>query len=85
MALGPEIRPVLASTLRSYAAALQSDRDDESADGAAEAVSGLADAVRAAHRSSGDDLFVAAALIVALRRGVDALGAGGSTAAAGRP
>ncbi|MFI2486047.1 aromatic acid exporter family protein [Promicromonospora kroppenstedtii] len=83
VALGPEIRPVLATTLRSYAAALRSDREDDSAVRAAEAVSRLAAAVRATQRSSGDDLFVAGALVVALHRGVDALAADGPATAAG--
>lgn len=85
VALGPEIRPVLATTLRSYAAALRSDRDDDPAGGAAEAVSRLADAVRAARGDSGDDLFVAGALVVALRRGVDALGDRGPARTDGHP
>ncbi|MFI6427816.1 hypothetical protein [Promicromonospora sp. NPDC050880] len=78
VALGPDMRPVLATTLRAYAEALRTrpddDHDGDAADRAAGAVAALAGAVRAARQPSGDDLFVAGALVVTLRRGVVALG-----------
>jgi uncharacterized membrane protein YgaE (UPF0421/DUF939 family) len=75
--LGPRLGPVFAGALRAYAASLRAD--DAGAIGAT-ASRGFADAVDEARRavlaawgtSERDDL-VAAALVVALRRGADAL------------
>ena len=89
VALGKELRPKFADTLRTFAAALRAaetqDTANESAAGAAaaeaadavdrldESVEELRQAVRAAQRSSQHDYFVAGALIINLTRGANAL------------
>ncbi|MFC7876640.1 aromatic acid exporter family protein [Isoptericola sp. NPDC057391] len=80
VALGPRLRPELATALRSFARAL---RDPEHAgdDGAAEdpgadfarSLDRLRDVVRDARTRSGDDHLVAGAFVVVLRRGQDVL------------
>jgi hypothetical protein len=89
VALGQRLRPEFAATLRAFASALRAavtrdvaDRPaagaarDEAADAVARldrSVEELRDVVRTAQRSSGQDYFVAGALIVNLARGADAL------------
>lgn len=86
VALGEQLRPDFAGTLRAYAEALRAavtrDAADEQAAAteAAEAVTRLdesiehlRDAVRAARRSSEYDYLVAGALVLQLARGADAL------------
>ncbi|MGI5187203.1 hypothetical protein ACQEVI_03560 [Promicromonospora sp. CA-289599] len=77
MALGPGLRPELATALRAYANALRPDPDDHAFAEATERCEGsvdeLGDAVRADARSSGHDHFVAGAVVVALWRGTAAL------------
>jgi hypothetical protein len=85
LALGQQLRPELASTLRAFASALRSaqvrDMEDERQAGAAaaavraldESLDDLRQAVREAQRSSEYDYFVAGALIINLDRGADAL------------
>jgi hypothetical protein len=85
VALGQQLRPAFATTLRAYGEALRSAGTRYAADEAAavatadavarldEAVDELRGVVRAAQRSSERDYFVAGALIVNLARGADAL------------
>lgn len=89
VALGRQLRPTFAATLRAFASALRAAETREAADAAeagtaaqeaADAVRGLDDAldtlrdqVRETRRSSDQDYFVAGALIVNLARGADAL------------
>ncbi|MFD6444341.1 aromatic acid exporter family protein [Promicromonospora sp. NPDC060204] len=77
VALGPLLRPELVTALRAYAEALRSDRGQGPADEAVarcrESVDALTGAVRAVRRSSGQDLFVAGAIVVILRRACSAL------------
>ncbi|MBE1876223.1 FUSC family protein [Myceligenerans pegani] len=80
VAFGPDLRPALAAALRAYARALarsapdgQDEPDEEVTARFTGAVRALSDEVGAAGRTPGHDYFVAAALIVALRRGSDAL------------
>lgn len=89
VALGKDLRPEFASTLRAFAAALRAaetgDIEDETAAATADreaaeavgkldrAVEELRAAVRAAQHSSQYDYFVAGALAVALGRGADAV------------
>lgn len=87
VALGRELRPTFAATLRAFAAALRAAETREVADEAGHAAQEAADAVsrldealdelseqvRRTRRSSAQDYFVAGALIVDLARGADAL------------
>ena len=85
LALGQQLRPELAGTLRAFASAVHSAQvrdteDDRQAGAAADAVrrldeslEELREAVREAQRSSQYDYFVAGALIINLARGADAL------------
>ncbi|GAA4718001.1 Uncharacterized membrane protein YgaE, UPF0421/DUF939 family [Promicromonospora umidemergens] len=85
LALGQQLRPELAGTLRAFASAVHSaqvrDKEgDPEAGAAADAVRRLdesleefREAVREAQRSSQYDYFVAGALIINLDRGADAL------------
>ncbi|MGF0117173.1 FUSC family protein [Promicromonospora sp. Marseille-Q5078] len=79
VALGPRLRPELAATLRSFADALldaaghdDTAQDDARDDGPRRAFAGaverLRGIVRDARDRSGDDYFVASALVVVLRR-----------------
>jgi hypothetical protein len=87
VALGRNLRPTFATTLRAFASALRAGETREAADAAGNAAQEAADAVRrldesldelsdqvrAARRSTERDYFVAGALIVNLARGADAL------------
>jgi len=76
VALGPRLRPELADALRSYADALRGEDDDADVDpgvGLARSLDRFHAVVRDARTRSGDDLLVAGALVVVLRRGADAL------------
>ncbi|RPF21701.1 FUSC family protein [Myceligenerans xiligouense] len=83
VAFGPDLRPALATALRTYARALEAatpdgpEASDDDADAATArfnaAVERLGDDIRAAARTPGHDYFAAAALIVVLSRGRDAL------------
>lgn len=89
VALGDQLRPTFASTLRAFAAALRvaETQDPTGDDGGGhvaqeaadavrrldESISELRDQVRTAQRTSQQDYFVAGALVIDLARGADAL------------
>lgn len=84
VALGPDLRPQLATALRAFVAALQAPGYDDlraAAEGPdpspeeqfGDAVDELRDEVRHARATSGDDHLVASAILVVLRRGSLAL------------
>lgn len=87
VALGPHLRPELAIVLRALAGALRTPAAGSEQDGVAEGAAGaegpraefgraverLQDTVREARTASGEDLLVAGALVVVLRRGATAL------------
>ncbi|MFE5337247.1 hypothetical protein ACFQ8E_15155 [Isoptericola sp. NPDC056573] len=89
VALGPRLRPELASALRSFADALREPEDDGGPDDAVDAppvtaaddpgaafarsLDRLRDVVRDARERSGGDHLVAGALVVVLRRAADVL------------
>lgn len=79
VAFGPDLRPSLAAALRAYARAVEAatldEPDDETTARFTEAVRTLSDDVRSTSRTPGHYYFVAAAMIVVLWRGGDALDA----------
>jgi uncharacterized membrane protein YgaE (UPF0421/DUF939 family) len=89
VALGRQLRPTFATTLRAFAAALRAAETEGAANGSEagnaaqeaadavrrldESIAELRDQVRAARRTSEQDYFVAGALVLDLARGADAL------------
>lgn len=89
VALGPRLRPEVATALRSFADALREPDDDGAAGGTpgvapdapaddpaaafGRSLDRLREAVRDARNRSGEDLLVAGALVVVLRRAADVL------------
>jgi len=78
VALGPRLRPELATALRAFADALRTPEDDagrtdDPGAAFARSLDGFRDVVRDAREQSGDDHFVAGALLVVLRRAADVL------------
>ena len=80
LALGPRLRPVAARALRAFAAALGSVETERANDDHLAALDDAAEelrrGVREARRDVDEDFFVAGAIVLALRRGRDALAGG---------